>query len=114
MAARRGKVANRRMVSAAIATEASSRDRRLAWANVALMALVLLSAFAVIHSTHACRELYKELQVLESRQWYLQEDYGRLLLEESTWASHHRVEKVARGELGMVEPDLATYKLVPR
>ncbi len=114
MAARGGTKASRRMVSAVIATEASSLDRRLAWGNAVLMALVVLSAFAVIHSTHACRELYTQLQVLESRQWYLQEDYGRLLLEESTWASHHRVEKVARSDLQMVEPDLATYKVVPR
>jgi cell division protein FtsL len=73
-----------------------------------------LSAFAIVHSTHACRALYAKLQVLESSQWYLQEDYGRLLLEQSTWASHYRVEKVARGELGMVAPDLNHFKLVPQ
>jgi cell division protein FtsL len=76
--------------------------------------LVVLSAFAIVHSTHACRALYAKLQVLESSQWYLQEDYGRLLLEQSTWASHYRVEKVARGELGMVAPDLNHFKLVPQ
>jgi len=42
----------------------------------------------------------------------LQEDYGRLLLEQSTWASHHRVEKVARKDLGMRAPDLARYTVV--
>ena len=114
MAARGGTANGRRMVSAAIAGGAAARERRLAWGVVTLSVLVLLSAFAVIHSTHACRELYKQLQVLESRQWYLQEDYGRLLLEESTWASHYRVEKVARADLDMVEPDLATYKVVTR
>jgi cell division protein FtsL len=76
--------------------------------------LVLVSAFATIHSTHACRALYTQLQVLESSQWYLQEDYGRLVLEQSTWASHYRVEKVARGDLGMAAPDLAQYKVIPR
>ena len=77
-----------------------------------LLALVLVSAAAVIHSTHACRQLYAQLQVLESSQWYLQEDYGRLLLEQSTWASHHRVEKVARGDLGMRAPALERFRVL--
>lgn len=87
-------------------------SRRLAALNAALLVLILASAFAAIYSTHACRALYTELQVLESSQWYLQEDYGRLLLEQSTWASHYRVEKVARGDLGMTAPDLAQFKVV--
>lgn len=111
--AARGKVTNKRMVSSAISRQPPLRGRLL-WGNAALLSLILLSTFAVIHSTHACRELYTQLQVLESRQWYLQEDYGRLLLEESTWASHYRVEKVARGELGMTEPDLATYRVLQK
>jgi len=82
--------------------------------NALLLALILGSAFATIYSTHACRALYTQLQLLESSQWYLQEDYGRLLLEQSTQASHYRVEKIARGDLGMAAPDLARYKVVPR
>ncbi len=58
--------------------------------------------------------MYAQLQELESSQWYLQEDYGRLLLEQSTWASHYRVEKVAADELGMQAPGLAQLKVVPR
>lgn len=79
-----------------------------------LVFLILVSAFATIHSTHACRALYTQLQELESSQWYLQEDYGRLLLEQSTWASHYRVEKVARGDLGMTAPNLEHFKVVPQ
>jgi len=88
--------------------------RRLLWGNAALAAAILLSAWGVIFSTHDCRALYAQLQELESSQWYLQEDYGRLLLEQSTWASHYRIEKVARTELGMQAPDMGKYKLVPR
>jgi cell division protein FtsL len=102
------------MVTAVVAGDRSGTGGRLLWLNLGATCLVLLSAFAVIHSTHACRDLYTTLQDLEAQQWHLQEDYGRLLLEESTWASHYRVEKVARGELGMVEPDLALYKVVRR
>ena len=82
--------------------------------NTVLLALVMLSSFATIYSTHACRALYARLQELESDQWYLQEDYGRLVLEQSTQASHYRVESIARGDLGMTEPDLAQFKVVSK
>ena len=52
--------------------------------------------------------------LVESSQWYLHEDYGRLVLEQSTWASHYRVEKVARNELEMAAPDMTMYKVVPQ
>ena len=76
------------------------------------LTLILVSAFAVIHSSHACRKLYAELQALESTQWHLQEEYGRLLLEQSTWASHRRVQQVAQDELGMLAPPLERLRLV--
>lgn len=109
-----GRIQGRKMVTATAAGPGVPGSPALRWANLLLALLVLASAFAVIHSTHASRELYTRLQQLEARQWYLQEDYGRLLLEESTWASHYRVEKVARAELGMAEPDLARYKVLAR
>ena len=88
--------------------------RHFVWLNAAALLLILVSTFAVIGSTHSCRALYSRLQELESSQWYLQEDYGRLLLEHSTWASHYRVEKVAVDDLGMQAPGLAQLKVVPR
>ena len=97
-----------------VTATANPRRRELAWGCVVACAAILLSTFAVIHSTHACRTLYAQMQVLESAQWYLQEDYGRLLLEQSTWASHHRVEKVARAELGMDSPDLAHFRVLTK
>lgn len=109
-----GPVAGKKMVTAVVPVQRSSEGRALVWVNVVVAVLVLSCAFAVIHSTHACRELYTSLQTLEAQQWHLQEDYGRLLLEESTWASHYRVEKVARAELGMTEPNLANYKVVSK
>ncbi len=91
---------------------AVTAGRRQLFACAGMLSLNLLSAFAVIHSTHACRGLYETLQTLESSQWYLQEDYGRLLLEQSTWASHHRVETVAREDLGMQVPNLGRFQVV--
>lgn len=80
--------------------------------SLAAAGLVLVSAFGVIYSSHACRELYAQLQDLEAGQWHLQEDYSRLLLEESTWASHHRVEKVATDDLAMQPPAVENLQVV--
>jgi len=100
------------MMSAVSIQQNQSASRKLLYFNAAVLLLIMLSAFATIYSTHACRALYTQLQVLESSQWYLQEDYGRLMLEQSIWASHRRVENVAREELGMRAPDLAAYKVI--
>ena len=93
-------------------TTRGEENRRLFWSNAAVLGLILVSAFGVILSTHNCREAYAKLQVLEASQWYLQEDHGRLVLEHSTWASHYRVEQVARRELGMFAPEAALQRIV--
>ncbi len=78
----------------------------------ALSLAVLASAFGVISSTHHCRELYAQLQKHEGRRWYLDEEYSRLLLEQSTWASHHRITAEAADSLGLGAPDLSRTRLV--
>ena len=100
----------RRGAQAAVAPAAASRRQLLGCA--ALVAAVLASSFGVISSTHECRQLYAQLQVLEASQWYLQEDYSRLLIQESTLASHYRVEKVAGAELGMQSPAIEQVRVV--
>lgn len=78
----------------------------------AVVAMILGSAFAVIQSSHECRKLYTVLQQLEADQWHLQEDYGRLLLEQSAWASHYRVERVATQDLDMQAPALDERRVI--
>ena len=101
------------MMNPVLMQQSPSASRELVYFNVATLLLIVISAFTTIYSTHACRALYTQLQILESSRWYLQEDYGRLVLEQSTWASHRRVETVARAELGMAAPNLADYKVIP-
>jgi cell division protein FtsL len=79
---------------------------------LAVLVLVLLSALAVVQSTHACRQLHARMQLLEAARWELEEEYGRLLLEQSTWASHHRVETVALDALGMVAPSVEELRVI--
>jgi cell division protein FtsL len=54
------RVAGKTMVTAAIGAGDPAQGRALLWLNVAALLLVLLSCFAVIHSTHATRELYTQ------------------------------------------------------
>ncbi|MEP5764450.1 MAG: cell division protein FtsL [Halieaceae bacterium] len=80
--------------------------------NLVLVAAVLASTVSIIKTSHRCRQMYAQLQALESGQWDMQEQWGRLLLEQSTWAAHHRVERLARKELGMRLPEAAELQVV--
>jgi len=80
----------------------------------ALLAMCLGSAFAIVISTHHCRDLYARLQQLDARRWFLDEEYSRLLLEQSTWASHQRIATAAEENLHMQVPPLSRTRLVQR
>ena len=89
-------------------------DLRGLWRCVGVMLLCLVSSFATIYATHECRKLYAQLQDLEAARWYLDEAYSRLLLEQSAWASHYRVEQVAEGEMSMQAPALDNLRVIKR
>jgi cell division protein FtsL len=80
--------------------------------NLLLVAAVMFSAASVVETSHQCRVMYARLQDLQSAQWDMQEQWGRLLLEQSTWAAHHRVEQLARKELGMRLPLVTELQVV--
>jgi cell division protein FtsL len=73
---------------------------------------LLVSALAVVASTHHVREGYAQLQDLELRRWELQEQYTRLLLEVNTWAAPHRISQIAVDDLSMHAPDLSLSQVV--
>ena len=80
--------------------------------SAALALLSLATAFAIVSSTHGSRALYAQLQELEGQRWYLEEEYSRLLLEQGTWASHHRIEAEARSSLGLAAPAAERLRLL--
>ncbi len=79
-----------------------------------LLALaVLASALQVVRLQHEARALFVEIQALERERDQLNEEWSRLQLEQSTWATHDRIEELARSKIGMRTPDLnATVLLV--
>ena len=68
---------------------------------------LLLSAIAVAYSTYWNRQLlnslYSELSVRDKAQ----AEWGRLILEQSTWTAHSRIESLAVEQLRMRVPDPA-------
>jgi cell division protein FtsL len=74
--------------------------------------LVVMSCVAVIQSSHKSRRLFGELQDLRREAMSLEEEWGRLLLEQSTWASPDRVQDVATQKLKMQAPKMREVKMV--
>lgn len=69
--------------------------------NVILIVMMMVSAISVIYAKHRNRMLYVEFRELENVRDDLNVDWGRLQLEQSTWATNSRIEAVARKKLGM-------------
>lgn len=73
-----------------------------------MLLLVLIGcAIAVITSQHQARKLFIELEGEQVAAKKLEEERTQLQLEQSTWATHKRVEAVAAKTLGMKQPDPA-------
>lgn len=71
---------------------------------VVLVAAVLSSAVAVVYSRHLHRQAYISLTMLEHQRDELNIDFGRLQLEQATWAEANRIEQVAGNRIGMKYP----------
>lgn len=69
-----------------------------------LVAAVFTSAMAVVLARHQNRKLFVELQALNQQRDALNDEWGRLQLEQATWGAHGRVEDLARSKLGMTVP----------
>lgn len=79
-------------------------NRRLA--IVALLTIaVVVSAIAAVYTEHRKRQLFVERQKLNDKADELNIEWGRLRLEQGTWATHARVERLARDELALRMPE---------
>ncbi len=73
--------------------------------NMILLMIVVLCALGVVTSQHRGRKLFQDLESEQERARQLDIEFGQLQLEMSTWATHPRIEKIARERLRMVAPD---------
>jgi cell division protein FtsL len=72
--------------------------------NLLLLLVVLACALATVTSNHRARKLFIEFEREQTRMRELDVEWGQLQLEQSTWAGHARIEKIARDKLGMHPP----------
>ena len=64
----------------------------------------VISAMALIYTKHESRKLFVDLEQLTTDRDELNIEWGQLQIEQSTWATHARIEKVAAEELSLVRP----------
>jgi cell division protein FtsL len=75
------------------------------WILVALIIVAVMgSAIGVIYSKHQTRKIFISLQKINKQIDELDVEWGQLQLEQSAWASHGRIEKIARKKLQMTLP----------
>ena len=79
-----------------------------------LLVAVIGCALGVITSQHQSRKLFVELEAEQAAGQKLATEWTQLQLEQSTWATHKRVEALASRSLGMRLPDpSSTVVLTP-
>jgi cell division protein FtsL len=81
-------------------------------AAIVLAVCVAVSGLSIVGAKHEARQRFAELQELKREQDRLQIDWGRLQLEQSTWATHARIESLARERLELEAPDDGQVKVV--
>ena len=74
---------------------------------VTIILVLSLMAFAVgmIFTKHSSRVMHAQLQGLNTELENLNDEWSKLLLEQATWTSGIRVEKVASEQLQMITPN---------
>ena len=77
-----------------------------------LLAANVASAIGVVYARHEHRQLFIALSRLEKARDELNIDFGRLQLEQATWAESNRVDQIARTKLGMKFPEGAEIEVV--
>lgn len=75
--------------------------------NVLLVVVALLSALGAVSAQHQARKSFQALEYEQARARQLEVEWGQLQLEQSTVATHGRLERAARTRLQMQLPTTA-------
>ena len=74
----------------------------------------VLSAIAIVYTKHESRKLFVELEQLTEERDELNIEWGQLQIEQSTWATHGRIEQVANDRLSLKRPASADIYVIER
>ena len=70
----------------------------------ACAAFCVVTAMALVYTKHESRKLFVELETLTDERDELNIEWGQLQIEQSTWATHARIERLATEELSLTRP----------
>jgi len=79
-----------------------------------LLAAVLASALGVVWTRNESRVLFVQLTALQNQRDALNIEYGKLELEQATYAEPRRIDDEARQKLGMLDPRPQDIRLLRR
>ena len=79
-----------------------------------LLVAAVASALGVVWTRHESRVLFVQLTQLQNQRDDLNIEYGRLELEQATYAEPRRIDDEARQKLGMFEPRPQDIRLLRR
>ena len=79
-----------------------------------LLAGVIGCAFGVVYMRQESRRLFTEYNELTKERDHLNYEFGRLELERATKAEINGIDKVARGDIGMISPNAANTVVIKR
>lgn len=71
---------------------------------ISLLIITFISAISVVYTKHYNRKLFVEVQRLEKQRDDMEIEWGQLQLEQNTWATHSRIESIAKEKLEMFIP----------
>ena len=74
----------------------------------------VLSSMALIYTKHESRKLFVELEQLTDQRDELNIEWGQLQIEQSTWATHARIEQVATDDLELLRPQSTEIYVIER
>jgi cell division protein FtsL len=77
-------------------------------------AVVVTSALALIYTKHESRTLFVALEQLTEERDELNIEWGQLQIEQSTWATHARIEQVAVDDLSLLRPKATEIFVIER
>jgi len=82
--------------------------------TILLVFSAFFSAIQVVLAQHESRKIFVEIQELEKERDHLNEEWGKLQLEQSTWGTDDRIEDLARSKLDMKNPEMNSVVIIAR
>jgi cell division protein FtsL len=79
---------------------------------LSLLLAVLATSLGIVYTQYTSRQFFVEMQSLRQQQDRLLTQFGQLQLEQSTWSTHGRMERIAHEKLNMHIPRIGEVEII--